>query len=80
MDLYANCKQLQSSSYELMDTEEDQDSEEDDSEEELKKDEYINLLLQIAFFSELSKAEFSNRQFSWKLEAFDILLPPPELV
>jgi len=79
LDVYANYKKVQVSSYELMETEEDQDSEEDDGKEEVKKDEFINHQTQPRFFSELSVKEFSDRQYLWKLEVFEIILPPPEL-
>ncbi|NVK85759.1 MAG: hypothetical protein HWE21_15645 [Cytophagia bacterium] len=78
LDAYAKSMVEQSVTYELIETEEDQqDTEEGDSKDEFKKDEYFNFLENINFHSNLLDTQFAERSNSWKLDVLDVLLRPP---
>lgn len=78
LDVYAKTTFEVAISYELMDTEEEQDTEEEDSKEEFKKDEYLSFYTRICFSSSLVDIQFADNQHNWKLDIQDILLPPPK--
>lgn len=78
LDVYAKTTFEVAISYELMDTEEEQDAEEEDSKEEFKKDEYLSFHAGINFGSYMEDLLFTDNQYSWKLHIQDILLPPPQ--
>ncbi len=80
LEVYANTADLKVNTYELLDAEEDQDTEEDGPEEELLDDNLLNLLDTLVFFTAISKEEFAHRQYLWKMDVHEIILPPPELV
>lgn len=78
LDAYAKSMVEQSVTYELIETEEDQqDTEEEESKDEFKKDEYFNLFENINFHSNLLDTKFAKRSNSWKFDVSDVLLRPP---